>query len=76
MSVHVFTGSMRVSRASYDPELRTCYVLFPDGKRWAYQGVDPDEYEDFITAESPGRYLRQVLDGKTHGPAHTPEDDL
>jgi hypothetical protein len=53
--------SSRVSEMRYDSGLREIHVIFKDGTPWTYQGVDEGIFNRFRSAESPGRFINNVL---------------
>lgn len=59
---HRFRDSARISRGWYDPDLRTVELEFPDGAHVVYRNVPRSVWDDLTRAESPGRYLREVLE--------------
>lgn len=60
-------GSSRIVAEAYIPETETILVRFPDGVEWAYSACPPSTWQEF-TANSRGRYIATVLDGKPNGP--------
>lgn len=60
---HKFHESTRVIRAWYSPDEKLIETEFRrDGVRWLWFNCERDTWERFKTAESPGRYLRLVLE--------------
>lgn len=59
-------SSSRVAEARFDPGLRSIDVIFVDGTPWTYQNVGEDVFDRFITSESPGRFVNNVLNSQPH----------
>lgn len=59
-------ASSRVSEMRYDPGLRAIDVIFVDSTPWTYQNVDEDVFNRFLTSESPGRFINNVLNSYPH----------
>lgn len=55
------SSSTRVSELRYDPGLREIHVIFRDGTPWTYQGVPEDVFNRFLTADSQGVFINNVL---------------
>lgn len=55
--------SSMISHVGHDAETRTLTILFQSGKRYEYSGVPPEVYEELRTANSPGSYFREEIDG-------------
>lgn len=64
---YYFVGSMRVYKATYNSKQLTITVEFTDGVRWDYYSVNAQEWADFLTSESPGKYIYEILDHKPNG---------
>ena len=54
-------NSSAVSAAGYNDRTSTLYIKFTSGAVYEYQAVPYDEYLDFISSDSPGRYVQDVL---------------
>lgn len=65
---HTFS-STRVDAGWWDAATKTVTLLFPDGTRWAYEGVSRDTWVRFTRAGSAGRFLADVLDHHPNRPA-------
>lgn len=59
---HTFRGSTRCARAWYDESKQLLLVQFVDGTMWTYRRVKSSTWRSFISAESPGRFVTNVLD--------------
>ncbi len=58
----VSLDSSRVERARYDDGLSQVQVTFrKHGTPWVYEDVPSDVYDMFITSDSPGRFINDVL---------------
>ena len=53
--------SSAVRAAGYDEFWRVLYVEFTSGTTYEYYNVPKKEYENFMNAESPGRFVNNVL---------------
>jgi hypothetical protein len=62
-------ASTRIIEYGYDPDAATVYVRFPNGKGWQYRNVPQSVWDDFVAAESKGRFVTDVLDHYDNGPA-------
>ena len=49
----------RTVRAAYDHDTSIMYVIFWDGTYWYYEGVDPETWSGFKSAESKGKFLHE-----------------
>ena len=61
--------SARITEFGYDADAATIYVRFPNGKAWQYRNVPQYLWDDFVAAESKGRFIGEVLDHYDNGPA-------
>lgn len=60
---HQFHDSTRLSRAWYSPDEKMIEVEFSrDGVRWLFFNCERETWQRFTTANSAGRYLRDVLE--------------
>lgn len=57
----------RVREAGYDDVNQIVRVTFRDGTPWAYYNVPPEVWTEFRSADSPGRYINEVLNGYPYG---------
>lgn len=57
-------SSSAVGHIAYDDDAREMTVTFVTGRVYLYSDVDPDTFEDFIAAESKGRYFNARIRGK------------
>jgi hypothetical protein len=55
-------NSSRVMRCRYDQGLSQVHVNFRDGTPWVYEDVPEGIFEMFITSQSMGRFIHEVLD--------------
>lgn len=59
--------SRSVSAIGYDPAKRELGLRFRESRKtYIYEDVRADEYAAFMSAESKGTYLNQVLKPKGH----------
>ena len=66
---HWFGRSSRVTEGWFDQDARTVELAFPDGVRWHYYKIGRRTWEALKRAESPGRFLHDVLNRFPNGPA-------
>jgi len=53
------SNSTAISAAKYDPATQTAYITFKSsGKTYTYEGITPEEWENFKNAKSRGSYVR------------------
>ena len=76
VSVHVFSkwtlkpmdwqslDSKMLAAAAYTPETRTLYLRFRSGEMYAYFDVPEAQYQQFLQAESRGRYFLSHIRGR------------
>lgn len=60
--MHVFKGSSRIDTAWYDEKNKLIEILFPDQVRWLFFDIETATWHRFTRAESPGRFLRDILE--------------
>ena len=53
--------SSNVDAIAHDPASKTLAVRFKGGGLYTYDGVNHDEYANFVHAESIGKYLNNVI---------------
>ena len=53
--------STNIDYAGYDYQSGTLQVEFKSGKIYQYLEVGPDVWDEFMCADSKGRYLNQVI---------------
>lgn len=56
--------SEAINAVGYDDGRRILRVTFHNGKSYEYLDVPPEEYRDFMNAESRGAYMNQVIKRK------------
>ncbi len=50
--------------AAYDPDRRQLYLRFHSGKVYRYFEFPSEEYEEFLAADSKGRYFASHVRGQ------------
>ena len=61
--------------AKYTAAERTLYLLFRSGELYSYFGFPPQQYCDFLAADSQGKYFSRHIRGRfpyKHLPRHRP----
>ena len=61
--------------AKYIADEHTLYLLFRTGELYSYFDFPPQQYRDFLAADSQGRYFSQNIRGRfpyKHLPPHRP----
>ena len=59
----VFFDSSALNAAAYIPAERLLYLEFHSGERYRYFDFPPEQYQDFLAAESKGTYFgRHIRD--------------
>ncbi len=53
--------SSNIKQIGYDPETQDVHVHFHNGTAVIYRNVPEQVYEDFLGADSPGRFLNSNL---------------
>jgi hypothetical protein len=56
-------GSSHVAGIKYDESSQDCFVRFGNGDVYLYKNVSPEEWRDFVHADSKGRYIHRALRG-------------
>lgn len=59
-------GSDRVTAVAYDSTNEAICVRFPNGVDWCYEACPPHVWEDFLAADSKGRFIHDVLNHLPH----------
>lgn len=62
-------ASARITEMGYDADTATVYVRFTNGASWRYMNVPPDIWEQFVASPSKGRFIKEILDAYSNGPA-------
>lgn len=57
-------NSSNVSEIGYDDEEMVLYVRFSRGALYYYEGVPPDVWEQFMAADSAGKFVHTNLKGR------------
>ena len=57
----VFFDSSALNAAAYIPAERLLYLEFHTGERYRYFDFPPEQYQDFLAAESKGTYFGQYI---------------
>lgn len=60
----------RTVAAGYDARRQVLTVVFRDGTFYNYYNVNEDEWSEFKSEHSKGKYILRVLDGKPRGTAN------
>jgi hypothetical protein len=55
------SGSSQINAVGYHPEKEVLLVEFQGGQRYLYLRVPKSVYDEFMTAESKGKYLSSVI---------------
>lgn len=50
-----------VARVGYDPNAEEVYVEFHGSGLYAYRGVSPRVYEEFLAADSKGTFVNEEI---------------
>lgn len=53
--------SKKLARISYDHDARILYIEFPDGKIFEYHEVSSHLYENFVSADDPGKFFNSQI---------------
>ena len=53
--------SEAIEAVDYDPRSEILRVTFHNGRSYEYLGVPPEEFRNFMNAESRGTYMNQVI---------------
>lgn len=56
-------NSSWLMEATYNKDTQSLDVRTVHGKSYTLTGVPPDEFENFVTADSPGNYFNERLKG-------------
>lgn len=56
--------SSNISAIGYDEEKQELYVRFSSGAEYAYHEVPTGIYQDFLDADSKGKYFYQHIKGR------------
>ena len=56
--------STNIARVGYDAQSKTLAVEFRNGSIYHYHGIDQDKHDEFMRAESKGKYLHQHIKGR------------
>jgi hypothetical protein len=62
-----------ISAIGYDEATETLEVCFPSGAVWRYFGVQPHSYDEFVHAESLGRFFAMFI--RANFPSQRVHDD-
>lgn len=57
----VEVASSAVAEVKYDPQTNICKVRFVGGDGWYDYQMTPDEFEEFMAADSKGQYVNYVM---------------
>jgi hypothetical protein len=63
------TGSSAIKSAGYDADTRTLEIEFKGGGVYHFRDVPPEIYEQFMAAESKGKFHAANIAGKFTGKA-------
>lgn len=55
--------SSMMSHIGYDAATKTLTILFQSGKRYDYDSVEQTVFDDFLQADSKGRFFNEEIDG-------------
>ena len=56
--------SSLLSEVGYDEDAEELTVVFKNGKRYVYEAVPPDTYDDLIAAPSLGKFFARNVKSK------------
>lgn len=74
MKMHPVTSS-NLKAVGYDPETKTLRVQFSSGGSYDYPGVDPELHEQFLAADSVGKFFHSRIRGRNGVPSPKEKDD-
>jgi hypothetical protein len=57
----VQVASSAVAEVKYNPESNICSLRFVNGDKWYDYQMTPDEFEEFMAADSKGQYVNYVM---------------
>ncbi|WP_341893755.1 KTSC domain-containing protein [Ferrovibrio terrae] len=60
--------SSNLSAVGYDPESKTMRVEFNGGARHDYSGITPEQFTDFMSAESKGKHFHKNFRSRSSKP--------
>lgn len=60
----VSVDSSVFTSAAYNPDRRQLYLRFHSGKVYRYFEFPPDQYDEFMAADSKGRYFGTRIRGQ------------
>ena len=60
-ATEVEVASQAIAEVKYDPKTNICKVRFVNGDKWYDYQMTPDEFEDFMAADSKGQYVNYVM---------------
>lgn len=63
----IYFDSTRIRKAKYIISQQKIVVQFTDNVMWEYYQISSTEWADFVSADSPGKYLYDILDPKPNG---------
>ena len=55
--------SSNIAAIGYDEETKELHVQFNSGSEYVYQDVPAGVYQDFLDADSKGKYLNEYIKG-------------
>lgn len=61
---HTFKSSNNIAYVQYDSLLLSLMVIFHNGTKYEYYGLDLETYQELISASSAGSYFSKVIRGK------------
>lgn len=56
--------STNITAIGYDEKMNQLHVQFNSGAEYVYNEVPPAVYQEFLDAESKGRYLNERIKGR------------
>jgi len=57
-------NSSHIAAVGYDKDSGALYIQFKGGRTYNWLGVTEGDYQNLISAESPGRYLRNEIEAR------------
>jgi len=61
LPTEVEVASQAIAEVKYEPQTNICKVRFVNGDKWYDYQMTPDEFEEFMAADSKGQYVNYVM---------------
>lgn len=70
LPTEVEVASSAVAEIRYSPERNICSIRFVNGDKWYDYSMNQEQFQDFLSSQSKGRYVNNVMKNENRIPGY------